>query len=359
MNRTACWSSLPLLALSLSSLAADTNAERAALDRDLPALMQEHRIPSVSVAHVKNGRLAFAAAYGMQSDGVPATTNTLYNIASLTKPVSAETVLRLASAGTFTLDDPLDAFWSDPDLAGDERRHLLTPRINLSHQTGLPNWRRKQPLAFSFTPGTSTGYSGEGYEYVARYAEKKSGKGFEQLADELVFKPLAMRDTAYTDRPWFAGRVATPTNAEGKAIESGAHTTYFASDLIHTTPSDYAKFVISVMKNEGVTKAIAAERGRIQRSTKAQSCEKEKVRAACPDDVGFGLGWEVDRFGDKTILMHGGRDDGASTWVYAEPASGNAIIILTNSDNGAMVFLPILERLGADPRLVNYMQSQM
>lgn len=361
MNRVACWG-LSLLALSLPSSAAPTDRaaqERAVLDRDVPGLLAEYKIPGVSIAQIENGRLAFAVAYGTQSDGVPATTKTLYNIASLTKPISAEVILRLASEGTFTLDDPLDAVWSDPDLAGDERRKLLTPRIGLSHQTGFPNWRRKQPLAFTFTPGTAVSYSGEGYEYVARFAEKKTGEGFEALAERLVFKPLHMAQTAYTDRPWFAGRIATPTSAAGKAIAYTANTKYFASDLIHTTPTDYAKFVVGVMRDEGLTKAIAAERRRVQGNTKEQECKTEKRRAACADDVGFGLGWEVNRFGDTTILHHGGRDEGVATYVVADVTRGDATILFTNSDNGLNLLLPLLERLGADARFVAYMRSAL
>lgn len=361
MNRVA-WLGWSLLVLSSTSSAAQANRaqdERTVLDRDVPALLKQYQIPSVSIAQIENGRLAFAVAYGMQSDGVSATTKTLYNIASLTKPISAEIILRLASKGTFTLDDPLDAYWSDPDLAGDERRKQLTPRINLSHQTGFPNWRRKQPLAFTFAPGTAVSYSGEGYEYVARFAEKKTGEPFEALAERLVFKPLGMTETAYTDRPWFAGRIATPTTADGKAIAYEANTKFFASDLIHTTPTDYAKFVVSVMRNEGLTKEIAAERRRVQGSTKAKDCESEKRRAACADEVGFGLGWEVNRFGDTTILQHGGRDEGVATYVVADITRGTATIVFTNSDNGLNLLLPLLERLGGDARFVAYMRSAL
>src|SRR6202161_3484933 len=84
---------------------------------------------------------AWPAFYGEQSRGVPATTKTLYNMASLTKPVTAETVLRLASAGKLSLNESMSPFWLDPDIRDDPWSKLLTPRLCLSHQTGFANWR--------------------------------------------------------------------------------------------------------------------------------------------------------------------------------------------------------------------------
>ena len=77
----------------------------------------------------------------MEAKGVPATTRTLYNVASLSKPIFAETIHRLAAAGRLSLDEPMSAYWVDPDVANDPRHERLTPRIALSHRTGFKNWR--------------------------------------------------------------------------------------------------------------------------------------------------------------------------------------------------------------------------
>jgi len=135
------------------------------LDKEMPRLLSDLHVKSVSFATIKGGRITNVAAYGAQSTGVPATTGTLYNIASLTKPLTAEIILQLASKGRVSLDEPMDRYWSDPDLTSDHRRELLTPRLALSHQTGFPNWRNAQRgLAFDRQPGTAWGYSGEGYQ---------------------------------------------------------------------------------------------------------------------------------------------------------------------------------------------------
>jgi CubicO group peptidase (beta-lactamase class C family) len=126
--------------------------------------LKESDVPSVAVAFIKDRRLARTAVYGEQFPGVAATGKTLYNMASLTKPVTAETVLRLASAGKFSLDESMSPFWLDPDIKNDPWSKLLTPRLCLSHQTGFANWRRMTGgvLKIRWEPGTQTGYSGEG-----------------------------------------------------------------------------------------------------------------------------------------------------------------------------------------------------
>jgi CubicO group peptidase (beta-lactamase class C family) len=164
---------------------------RAGIDAHAAEWLKESDVPSVAVAYIENRRVAWTAVCGEQSPGVPATAKTLYNMASLTKPVTAETVLRLASAGKLSLNESMSPFWLDPDIKDDPRSKLLTPRLCLSHQTGFPNWRGKTGgvLKIQWDPGTQTGYSGEGFNYVGRFTEKKLGKPFDLLAQEMVFDP--------------------------------------------------------------------------------------------------------------------------------------------------------------------------
>lgn len=361
------WATLCLIIVSSATLASAPvqaqkpapESERARLDKDIPHLLTELNIPSVSIARIEDGKLVFAVAYGTQSPGVPATPSTLYNIASMTKPITAEVVLRLVSTGQISLDEPMYKYWTDPDIATDERRKLLTPRLALSHQTGFPNWRRQTGgvLTFKHAPGETFGYSGEGFEYVAHFTANKTGTSFEQLAQTLIFTPTGMSDTAYTRRPWFKGRIALPTDAQGKALEPVIADKLVASDLIYTTPSDYAKFVIGVMNRVGVTPEIFAQRSHIQVSEKAHDCAGPKA-ATCPDDVGFGLGWEVSQFGDDTFLMHTGMDDGVFTLGYINPSTHSGTILFTNSSNGPKIVIPILERIGKDTVFLKYLRAQ-
>ncbi|MBB6250319.1 serine hydrolase domain-containing protein [Nitrospirillum iridis] len=352
---------LPLVGLALlaaGTAAAGPREVRAALDQSVPGLLTSAKVPSVSIAVIEDGKVALTTAYGEQSPGVRATPATLYNIASLTKPVTAEVVLRLASRKIVSLDAPMADYWTDPDIANDDRRLALTPRLALSHQTGFPNWRGQgKPLAFQFTPGTSYGYSGEGYQYVARYVEKKTGQDFESLAQVVLFRPAGMNDTASGRKPWFDGRVAVPTDAAGKALEPGFASGYNAADLLYTTAGDYARFIVGVLKDQDLTAAVAADRRHIQVSQMAEMCAGAKA-ASCPVNAGFGLGWQVLEFNGETVMMHTGRDEGVSTFAWYSPTTRQGAVFLTNSDNGFQLVLPVFETLGASPAFMAYLRGQ-
>lgn len=352
MLATGCAARAPLPA----PLPAAEDPRWATLRRDVPALLAAHHVPSVSIARVEGRRVVWAAAFGEQAPGRPATTDTLYNVASLTKPVSAEVILRLASAGRLGLDEAMSPTWTDPDLASDARLPRLTPRLALSHQTGLPNWRRETggTLRFLRGPGEGFGYSGEGYEYAARFAERRTGQSFEALAEAELLGPAGLRDTAYTRRAWFEGRVALPTGADGAPLADDVADRALASDLLHTTALDYARFLVEVLQDARLTPQVARERARVQVSRRAELCPAASP-PGCPDEAGFGLGWEVYRFGDETFLMHTGKDPGLFAIATLNLAAGSGTVILTSGEDGARLVLPILDRLGADRPFVAFL----
>ena len=331
---------------------------RASLDALVPDLLVAHHVPSASIAIVENGRALIVGAWGEQTPGVRATPTTLYNIASMSKPISAEVALRLVARGTLSLDEPMAAAWVDPDIANDPRRSLLTPRLVLSHRTGFANWRRETggKLAFVREPGTAFGYSGEGFEYLARFMERKIQQPFEQLTRELVFRPIGMRDTAQSRQPWYEGRIAVPHDANGRTLEPEFAARFMASDLVYSTPGDYAKFIASVMQRERMGNALASERLKIQTDRKAELCAPPR-QAHCPDAAGFGLGWEVYRFGDAHVHMHTGKDEGLFTFAYFSPERGRGVVIFTNGENGAQLVLPVLDALGHDSDFVAFLRD--
>lgn len=331
---------------------------KAGLDAVVPPLLQEKRVASVSIARIEQGKVILTAAYGSQDVGVPATPSTLYNIASMTKPISAEVALRLAASHRLSLDEPMAPTWTDPDIAGDKRSSLLTPRLALSHRTGFPNWRYEtgNVLRFLRAPGTAFGYSGEGFEYLARFIEKKTGEPFEALAQTLIFDPVAMHDSAYTRRRWFEGRIALPTDKEGAALAPQIADEFVASDDIYSTAADYAKFIVSLIQHEGIDDALAGERQRIQTDRKTELCPPTR-QIVCPDGVGMGLGWEVFQFGTETLLMHTGMDNGVFTLGYFNPGTRSGTVIFTNSANGPQIVLPILDLIGRDPEFVAFLRE--
>ena len=301
---------------------------RAKISQDLPGWLKQYNVPSASVAYIANGRLAWTVVAGEQSPGVPATDKTLYNIASLTKPIVAETILRLACQNKLQLDEFIYPYWVDPDIKNNPWNKLLTPRLCLSHQTGFANWRRMTNgiLTFKFQPGTQSSYSGEGFFYVARFAQNKAGQPFDRLAQNYVLGPLGMRDTSFIVQDWFNGRLAQPyTNSV--FLPPALTSTWNAADLVETTITDYARFVASVMRNDGLSPAIAAERLVMTRDwtsedAREQVCTHETPGTACHISAGMGLGWQIIVHNGVTIVDHSGSDTGVNTHAFFVPSSG-------------------------------------
>ena len=339
-------------AQSTARSVAATKDGRAEIDAHVAEWLKENDVPSVAVAYIEDRRVAWTAVYGEQSPGVPATAKTLYNMASLTKPVTAETVLRLASAGKLSLDESMSPFWLDPDIQDDPRSKLLTPRLCLSHQTGFPNWRGKTGgvLKIQWDPGTQTGYSGEGFNYVGRFTEKKLGKPFDVLAQEMVFGPVGMNETSYTAKSWYAGRLAIPHGPNRDKPVNDVAQAWNGADLLRTTIQDYAKFVVSVMHDQGLTREIAAERAtltrdRVKPEDLKNVCSTAGEPGHCLVTAGMGLGWEVETVNGEKILDHDGSDWGVKTFVMFVPARGIGVVVFTNGENGEAVIKKVVEVL--------------
>ena len=328
-------------------------AQPADLDALMPGLLKAQNVPSIAVAEITDGRIVFAKAYGEQSPGVPATEGTLYNLASLSKPITAEVILRMASDGKLTLDESMAATYADPDVADDPRTPLLTLRIALAHLTGFPNWRDGK-LAYRFTPGSDYGYSGEGYLYALHFAAAKAKTPFVDMAQHYVLGPAGMKDTALVKQAWFVGRVAVPTDSDGHALTPQFTDQPLAADLVYATIGDYARFVVSAMSHQGLSDDLALQRRSRQFDNTKKSCEGLPV---CPDAIGPGLGWETIRIGMQTYMMHTGSDAGVSTFVYWNPDSKTGAVILTNSDNGDKVRLAVLDALGQDKPFVDLLHK--
>ncbi len=308
-------------------------------DAEIETWLREHQVPTLGIGVIENGKLKHIHVFGEISKGVSAPYNTIFNVASLTKPVTAMVALKLVSLGKWKLDEPLDAYWMDPDIAKDPRSHKLTTRLILSHQSGFPNWRRMNAdnkLNFQFDPGTGYQYSGEGFEYLRKALEHKFKKSLQQLASELVFQPLHMADTRYTwDAQVDTSRLALGYNQAGKAYETVKHKTPNAADDLLTTIEDYGTFLVSVMNGEGLTQAVFDE---MISNQVASSRGKH-----------FGLGFELYDLGQGDYaLSHGGSDEGVQTIVFLFPKTKQGLLIFTNSDTGAAVYETLLKHYLGD-----------
>lgn len=348
---------LALLAAPVAAVPRDGTAVRRALDAAVPAALARHKVPALSLALIRDGSVDMVAAWGTQGEGQPATTASLFNVASLTKPITADVALRLASAGRIDLDEAMAAHWLDPDIKAHPWRDRLTARLALSHQTGFANWRRETggQLRFRFAPGTGYGYSGEGYEYVGKFMEAKTGERLDALAGQLVFTPLAMASTSHTGQAWFAGRIAAPSR-DGRPLPPVITREPLASDDLYTTAADYAAFLASLISSEAISPELARQRATIHADQTREMCNRRQP-ATCPTRAGFGLGWQVLDFAGTRFLMHTGNDRGEFTFAYWSPDTREGGVILTNSNLGGLAIIDALPALGFDPRFAAYLKA--
>lgn len=298
-------------------------------DLSMQSWLKENTIPVLGLGIIEGGKLQQVKVFGDSKKGISVPQNASFNVASLTKPVTAMVTLRLVSLGKWDLDEPLDNYWTDPDVISDPRHTKLTTRMILSHQTGFPNWRwmnTDRKLNFQFDPGTKYQYSGEGFEYLRKALEKKLGKSLEQLAKELIFKPLKMNDTSYIwDQNTDDSRFVTGYNEKGNAYPIEKIITVNAADDLHTTIEDYGNFMASVMKGKKLKPEIFREMIRKQVKVK--------------ENKYFGLGFEIYDLGNgEYALSHSGADQGTRCIAIVLPDSGKGIIIFTNIDDGYKVY---------------------
>ncbi|MBY6204255.1 serine hydrolase domain-containing protein [Halomonas denitrificans] len=300
------------------------------LERLVPALMERTRVPGLAIARIESGRVAWQAAFGQRAPGHSMTTDTVFNAASLTKPVFAATVLGLVEDDVLALDQSLEALWVDPDVAEDPRHADLTPRILLSHQSGLPNWRRGEPLRFLFAPGARHEYSGEGFEYLRRPIEQATGASIRTLTAEQVFEPAGMRSSSMGWSDDIGDKVARGFDEAGEPIEThlerrGPN----AAAHLMTTVGDYARFLAWVAGGAGLSPEL------FQAMRTPQALHEDPAEL-------FGLGWKLIPLGNAQVLMHDGREPGVRTYAVIDPDRGDGLVILTGSSNGALLVRPLV-----------------
>ncbi len=115
------------------------------LERDIPDLMKKDGVPGLSIAVIRGGKTAWLHGFGVKevTTGEAVTGETVFEAASLSKPVFAYGVLKLVEQGKLGLDVPLTTYLPKPFMEGDERLAKITARIVLSHRTGFANWPGK------------------------------------------------------------------------------------------------------------------------------------------------------------------------------------------------------------------------
>lgn len=329
---------------------------------ELQAILDEHGAYAVGAGVLRDGELVWSGHAGEQAPGVPAGRRSMFNTASVSKAVTAETVLSLVATGEIGLDEPLHRHWVDPDVEGDPRHRLLTPRLVLTHRTGFPNWRYQASdgrLAFEADPGAAFGYSGEGFQYLKRFVEAKLGRPFEDLVQERVFDVHGMGDSAVVERDGLEGRLVLPRAEDGAALPPNVNPPgdANAADDLFTTVEDYAKLLRSLC--EAPRTPLDVEKTTLQTSVADHpnwTCEAS-ASTRCPRAHGFGLGWLVFEWEDVQLVWHGGNDSDEHAIGYVDPATGDGALVLTNGASGIFVLLDVLDLIDERPAIVDFYRS--
>ena len=299
--------------------------------------LKQKRIPALGIGYIEDGKIKQISVFGELEKGKQAPQNTIWNVASLTKPTVTLTTMKLVNNGHWDLDEPIYHYWVDPDVKNDARHKTLTTRRILSHQTGFPNWRwnddeSQEKLRFQFNPGTQYQYSGEGFEYLKKALENKFNVPLEKLVDSLIFKPLKMHDTRLLwDNKVDESRFAKWHSAEGELYETYKNTEVSAADDLLTTISDYTKFITHILNGADLSMSLQKE------------MLEQQVRMNPYQYLGLGW-WIYERINKKgdIALQHGGDDIGVHTIAFMIPKTKQVLVIFTNSDNGTDVFIAVL-----------------
>ena len=220
------------------------------LEDRIPFLMEKYKVPGVSVSLIEDGKIVWSEGIGVRhsEDGILVTPDTVFEAASISKPVFAYAVLGLYERGIIALDDPLDGYLPEPYLDDDPRLPLITARRVLCHSTGFQNWRREKPLRIHFEPGERFSYSGEGYVFLQRVVEEVTGLPLEELMEQALLGPLGMVESSYVWLDGYEGRMAFPHDEEGKAGELRRRSEAKSASSLYSTSRDIARFMIENME---------------------------------------------------------------------------------------------------------------
>jgi CubicO group peptidase (beta-lactamase class C family) len=317
-------------------------AAPAAAIEQLAQLMKHARVGGAALAKIEGGRLAWVAVRGERAPGQPVTADTVFNVASLTKPLFATVFMHQVAAGRIDLDTPLVRDWVDPDIAADPRRLALTARLALSHQGGFANWRGGEPLRFAFAPGERDEYSGEGYEYARRALEHRTGRSLGRLAQDSVFAPAGMVASHLGWDARLADNLAVGFDEHGQPLAAPASDGLPPSAAAHllTTIGDYGRFAAWFARGADLPPALWRQ------------MQQPQARHANPSER-FGLGWHLIESGGDVALWHDGRETGVRSLVVLLPRTGDGLVLLTNSDNGELMSRPLIASQLAQGEAIN------
>jgi CubicO group peptidase (beta-lactamase class C family) len=306
------------------------------LERLIPDLMTRARVPGLQIALIRDGRIVLERGFG--TTGGPGSqtvdADTVFEAASLTKPLFAYLVMTLVDEGVVDLERPILGYLPPERVEGALGHGLdadgfrrdwfetITARHVLSHSAGLPHGDGGAVTTVFFEPGSDWKYSAEGYGYLQLAVEHLTGEPLDRLADERVLRPLGMDRSSMVWRDDLEARMARGHDVFGEPAEIRKRSEPTAAASLYTTAGDYARFVLAIIDGTGL--APATHRRMLDWI----------VDMSDDGSVGWSLGFGLQR-DDRGVAFWQWGDYGIfRDYVLASADDNNGIVYLTNSFNG-------------------------
>lgn len=347
----AALAALSLLGFAGRNAAAQSADDLSAYAPILDSLMLAEDVPGLAFAFFSSEGLLWEHVGGLKRSDAeePVGTNTVFEAASISKPVFAMVLLSLEEEGRIDLTRPLTDYVDGvPGLEYDARSSRLTPEMLLSHQGGLPNWRARinlearnydelfgpeDTLRFVTDPGAEYRYSGEGFVLPQRVIEEVSSESLGSMAEARIFIPLGMTRTSFSFDARAEQDYAFGHSADGRPNKFGLRAT-LSSSTLHTTASDLGRFGAHLAR--GIQDAdgpawLAEPRVMVSEAEETQ--------------LRWGLGLGIVDTAEGRYLYHGGNNViFIADFIYGvEEDLG--YVLLTNSANGSAMVSALEERV--------------
>ena len=337
--------------------------------------LESNHVTGAEILVMNHGQVAWSAAFGSRrratdsSPVLPMDTQTTLWAASITKSVFSTYVMQLVERGEFNLDtpiaqqlpQPLDTYEPYKDKASlivkDPAWALVTPRMCLSHTTGLANFADIEPdhkMHLRTKPGTHFLYSGEGINLVQFVIEQQKHKPLDELMQQAIFEPLGMTRTGLIYRKEFESDVADRYDLNEAFRSQTKRFPARGAGSMTTSAEDLARFFTALFANKIISPA--SQKDMLAPYFKIHSEHEFPITGIDEpgkegDKVGlaYGVGWGLltdTKFGPA--FFKEGHGDGAQNYVICFEKSQSCMMVLTNSDNGELAFRPLFEKILGD-----------
>ncbi len=345
-TRPVLYSLISLTTSSLLACASCITPESNAVNQHLTLeqLATEHRVCAVSVATIRDRKLvSVESAKGCATSSAPQA-DSIFQAASLSKPVFAYAVLKLVAQGKLDLDAQLMQYLPQgylhlqnpfnntgaphTDLVSDPRIHKVTARMVLTHISGLSNWSF-EPLRFESEPGAQWLYSGEGYVLLQRAVEAITKQSLNALMQTVIFEPLGMHHSSYVWDARFEAHIVKGSSNSGETINTLRFEKPLAAATLYTTAEDYGKFVAALLIGTASVDELLHRPVSVDPSL----------------NLSWGLGWGIEHAERETLIWHWGNNPGYRAFVIASTQTGDGFVMLTNSENGLSLAEPLTQNI--------------